>query len=95
MVTVYERLQQIVKEKGWQQIKFPDLVIVDAEGATQEELEEEINAQDGMIVDMQTANVVIQVIKALSPENQIKAKKMLETWKGFDKMVNFAWKCVK
>ncbi len=88
--TIYQRLEQIVAEKQFQQIKFPDLTIVEDETEQHETLE----ASDGMVIDMQTANMLITVIAALSTKNQRKAKKMLATWTGFEKMVNFGWSVV-
>lgn len=91
--TIYQRLEQIVQEKQFQQIKFPDLKII--EEVDPQDQHQTIKSSDGMIVDMQTANMLITVIAALSIKNQKKAKKMLETWYGFEKMVNFGWSKVK
>lgn len=44
---------------------------------------------DGMLVDIQTANVLVQVFDALSPENQAKIDQV-----PLDKLVDWAWKRV-
>ena len=46
------------------------------------------------IIDMQTANVVVTVFNALSPEVREKVIPHFETGAGLEKIVTKAWKCV-
>ena len=47
----------------------------------------------GELVDMQTANLVLNVIKAMEESNKDMLKKYLAS--GIRKMVHFAWKVAK
>lgn len=50
--------------------------------------------KDRLLVDIQTANVIVTVYDALKPETQNKADKLMTTKKGFVRMTNIAWSAV-
>ena len=81
-------LQEIVRDKSYKEVAWDDLEILTKEEAKIPECE-------GMIIDMQTANMLLTVYNALNKEHQAKFETMLTTWRGFEKLVGFGWKQVK
>lgn len=54
------------------------------------------NDGDGVVVDAQTANMLVTVYEALWPEMQAKVDRMIAASPGqFSKIVKVCWSCVK
>ena len=87
-----QMLRNAVKNHSYIKHEFPDV------DYTQEEVynREDFSAEDAKIIDIQTANVLVKVYDSIKiQKNKEKFKRMLKTWNGFEKLIDFAWKCVK
>lgn len=87
-----QTLRDSVKNHSYIKHEFPDA------DYTQEEIynQEDFSAEDAKIIDIQTANVLIKVYNTMKEQkNKEKFERMLKTWNGFEKLIDFAWKCVK
>ena len=51
--------------------------------------------RDRLLVDMQTANVMVMVYDALKPETRIKADRLMLSKSGFQRVAEVSWKAVK
>ncbi len=90
-----QALEGIVDEKGYIEHQFPDVDYTQ----TPEEVEEEITQYgakiNGTVIDMQTANVLLTVYKALKEDgSKQKFRRMLRTLRNFEKLVAFSWGAV-
>ena len=56
---------------------------------------EEEYERERLLVDMQTANVMVMVYDALKPETRVKADRLMLTKSGFLKVSKVAWGAVK
>jgi len=96
MSLTIQALRDCVKNFAMIEHKFPDVDYTQ----TPEEVDEEITQYggkiNGHIIDVQTANALLTVYDAFQEErHKEKFVKMLETWTNFEKLVSFAWKCIK
>jgi len=48
-----------------------------------------------VLVDAQTAHLLVKVYRALSQPNQEKFARILESWPGLERLVAFCWKQVR
>lgn len=52
-------------------------------------------SRDRLVVDMQTANVIVLVYDAVKPETRLKMDRMMNTKAGFVRVGEIAWKAVR
>lgn len=63
---------------------------------TREELEARAGYEkDRLLVDMQTANVIVMVYDAVKPENQEKMDKLMLSKSSFVRVANISWGAVR
>jgi len=81
-------LKKIVDNKAYEEVTWPDVIFTPEP--------EDREDHEGMIIDMQTANMLLTVYNALGkPESKLKFERMLTTYTDFMKLVDFGWKQVK
>ena len=88
-------LRDAVKNKTYIEQEFRDMKFY---GFNDEdaEIENIKTPTKGVIIDMNTANVLVNVYDAMKDEtNKHKFENMLRSWFDFEKLVTFAWRYVK
>jgi len=89
-----QMLRNVVKNKAFIEQKFPDASFY--EEIENENRGTEVRKDQSLIIDMQTANVLVIAYDAIKKQkNKEKFELMLKTWTNFQKLVKFAWTCVK
>jgi hypothetical protein len=82
-------LKDIVYNHAYAEVMWSDLQLVKENGENE-------NEDAGMIVDAQTANMLLAVYNAFNKEeSRKKFERMLSTYTNFQKLVDFGWKQVR
>lgn len=90
MTSIVGILEQIIQNHQAVEQSFPDVEVL-----PEEDESGNITHPKGILIDVQTANAMLIVYKALSTEHQERAKKMMESFAGFEKFNKFAWSQVR
>lgn len=84
---VIKLLEKIVKHKQAYAHKFPNISVVTDDSEYEIDIE-----NDGIMIDMQTANAMLTIYKALQrPENKTLFAKKIESFEGFMQMQKFCF----